>query len=318
LNAQVAGVQPCRRHRHVRLRGKALLVAERAQSCLLTRRVRVECKDHLPGGRVVTHHASDRRNVLGPERRATGGYRGRHPGEVACHHIGVALDDHDRALPCDVPLGKVESVQHLTLPVDRSLGRVEVFRTGVVAVETSRAEAHRLPRDIADGPDHTTPETVVDTSATFRDEPCRLQFSGRESAALEALSQTAPPSWGESDAEVRCGAGVETPLPEELTRCFRVGFGKLRTKELRGGGVRLVQPDPAGAFPLITVRGMECVSHTCREPFDGLAEGELIHLLHERVCVARLAASETVVEAGLGPDMETGSAFVVKRTQALQ
>ena len=127
-----------------------------------------------------------------------------------------------------------------------------------------------------------------------------------------------PASRRVADAEVRCGARVEAPLPEE--RPCGAGFGRrqLRPEELGGGRVGGVETSPSGR-----VRGrsavlvMQRVADAPGESLDRLGERHVVHLGEEGVDVAGLAAAEAVIEARLRPDVEARAALVVERAQAL-
>ena len=89
------GSMPARLDGDERLGGPALVLAEGAHRGLLPGRVAVEGEDH-PGRRevgLVAHEAAQHLDVVVAERRAAGGDRALDAGEVAGHHVGVALDD---------------------------------------------------------------------------------------------------------------------------------------------------------------------------------------------------------------------------------
>ena len=108
--------------------------------------------------------------MIGAERRAARGDRGRHAGQVARHDVGVPLDHDDAMTSGDLALGEVEPVEHLCLLVERCLGGVEVLRTVVVIEQAPCSEADDLAGHVADRPDDTTAEAVVDAALTLRDE----------------------------------------------------------------------------------------------------------------------------------------------------
>ena len=83
-----------------------------------------------------------------------------HAGQVAGHHIGVALDDHRPALLGDLPLGLVDAVEHMRLLVERGLGGVEVFRPVVVVEELAGAEADHVAGEVPDRPEQAAAEPV--------------------------------------------------------------------------------------------------------------------------------------------------------------
>ena len=83
-------------------------------------------------------------------------------GEVAGHHVGVALDDHRLDGARDLAAGEVDAVEHLALLVERGLGGVEVLRLDPVVVEDPpRAEADGVAAGVADRPHQPAAEAVV-------------------------------------------------------------------------------------------------------------------------------------------------------------
>ncbi len=160
--AQLAGVLAVRGDRDERLRGEALVALERLERRRLPGRVAVEGVDDLAEvERVVADQPADHRDVVGAERRAAGGDRGRHAGQVHGHHVGVALDDDDLAALGDLPLGQVEPEQHLRLVVDGGVGGVEVLGLDAVVVEQpAGAEADHVAAEVADRPEQPAVEPV--------------------------------------------------------------------------------------------------------------------------------------------------------------
>ena len=93
---------------------------------------------------VVHQQPAQDLDVVAAEGGAAGGDGGGDPGQVAGHHVGVALDDDGPGGLRDLLLGQVDAVQHLGLLVDRGLGRVQVLRAVVVVAQLARAEADDL------------------------------------------------------------------------------------------------------------------------------------------------------------------------------
>ena len=60
---------------------------------------------------------------------SAGGDGGVNTGQVARHHIGVAFDNDDLLLLADWCFGKVDSVEHFVLVVDRRIGTVVILWT---------------------------------------------------------------------------------------------------------------------------------------------------------------------------------------------
>src|SRR5690606_2994101 len=142
----------------------ALRLRERAERGLLSRLVAVEGEDDLARRRVVAHDPTQSADVLRSEGGAARRDGRRQAREVAGHDDGIAFhhDDAFRIAARDVALGEVEPVENLVLLVDGRLGGIEVLRSLVLVVELARAEADRLPRDIADRPYDAASEPVVD------------------------------------------------------------------------------------------------------------------------------------------------------------
>ncbi len=170
LDPQVARVEAVRLDRDVGLGDEVLVAVEGAQRGLLPGGVAVEGEDHLaPELLVVVQEPAQDPGVVVAERRAAGGDRRGHSGQVAGHHVGVALD-HDRLGGAGhVAARQVDAVEHLALLVDRGLGGVEVLRLDPVVVEDpARAEPDRVAAGVADRPQQPSAEAVVAPSAPSR------------------------------------------------------------------------------------------------------------------------------------------------------
>ena len=148
LEPQVARVEAVGLHRDVGLADELLVAAERPQRGLLAGLVAVEGEDDLAAELlVVVQQPAQHPAVVLAEGGAAGRDRGGDAGEVAGHHVGVALDDDRLRRAGDVAAGEVDAVEHVALLVDRGLGGVEVLRLDPVVVEDpAGAEPDRLPR----------------------------------------------------------------------------------------------------------------------------------------------------------------------------
>ena len=119
LDPQVAGVQPVGLDRDVGLGDEVLVAVEGPQRGLLAGGVAVEGEDHLAAELlVVVQEPAQHPGVVVAEGGAAGRDRGGHAGEVAGHHVGVALDDDRLRRPGHVAAGQVDAVEHLALLVD--------------------------------------------------------------------------------------------------------------------------------------------------------------------------------------------------------
>ncbi len=94
---------------------------------LLPRGVPVEGEDDLGRDVGPAEHPLHDPGVLLAERRPARRDGRAHPGEVAGHDVGVALDDDDALGAGDLPLGQVEAVEGLRLLVDGRLGELRYF-----------------------------------------------------------------------------------------------------------------------------------------------------------------------------------------------
>ena len=203
LDAQVAGVEAGRLDRDVGLGHEVLVAAEGPQRGLLPGGVAVEGEDHLAAELlVVVEEAAQHARVVVTERRTAGGDGGRDAGQVAGHHVGVALD-HDRLHRAgDVAAGQVDAVEHLALLVDRGLGGVEVLRLDPVVVEDPpRPEADRLAAGLADRPEQAAAEAVVRRPAD-RDQPGRDGLLLGEALLPQVAQQRVAVARREADPEL--------------------------------------------------------------------------------------------------------------------
>ena len=201
----------------VGLRDEVLVAAEGAQRGLLAGGVAVEGEDHLAAELlVVVEEAAQHPGVLVAEGGAAGGHGGADPGQVAGHHVGVALDDHGLRGAGDLAPGQVDAVEHLALLVDRRLGGVEVLRLDPVVVEDpARPEADGVAAGVADRPEQAAAEAVVRRAAD-RHQPADDELLLAERLLAQVLEQRLALARGEADAELLGRGLVEAPLGEEL------------------------------------------------------------------------------------------------------
>ncbi len=228
--AQLAGVGAGGLHGHVGLRHEALVLLEGPQGRLLAGGVAVEGEDDLAAAAVVGEQAAGDLDVLGAERRAAGGDRRRDPGEVAGHHVGVALHHDELAVLGDVALGEVDPVEDLGLLVERGLRGVEVLGALVVLVELAGAEADGVPRDVPDGPDQPAAEAVVDPPAAFGEHPRQFQLGIGVAPAAEVLEQGVPALRGVADAELVGRGAVEAAVVQEVAALGGAGVSSWARK----------------------------------------------------------------------------------------
>src|SRR5450756_212715 len=156
-----------------------MVLPESTHRGLLSGRVAVEREDHPGWGHValVTHDATQDLDVLDAERGATRGHCRLDAGQVASHHVRVALD-HDRlTILGDQLLGDVKAIEHGGLLVDRGLAAVQVLGLDSVIVEQAPCpKTNHIAGDVTDGPHQATTEAVIE-AATTTGQPCLLYTS---------------------------------------------------------------------------------------------------------------------------------------------
>lgn len=151
-------------------------------------------------------------------------------------------------------------------------------------------------------------EAVDGATAALLGESGEGQFLVAEALAAQIAGEVVPALGAVADAEVDGGGLVEAALGEE----HPAGVGLGADGELFGVplGGDLVGLDQADAFAALVGRvvaallvaqgdlGLGC------EALDGLGEGEVVDLHHEREGVAALLAAEAVEETLAGADLE--------------
>ncbi|MPM25025.1 hypothetical protein SDC9_71514 [bioreactor metagenome] len=319
LEPQIARIQTVRLHRHIGLRNEGLIETEHLQRSSLTGRVPIEGEDHLAiECIVVAHQPLQHPCVIGSERRATRSHSSVDAGEVARHHVGVALDDDRLGLLADRLPGQVESVQHMRLLVDDGLRGVQVLRGHPVVVEnSSRPETeHGLGR-VLDRPDHPALEVVP---ARLTDQPGPDQLLIAESGAMQMIVQGFAILGGISHAEVLGGFPIETAAVDELAEDHRLRAGDLALIELRGRLIGGQHPLPQARLGgrAAVVADAQLDAGLVGQRLDGLGETQIVDLLEKGDDIATLAAAEAVVEAPRWRHLKTGGLLVMERAQPLQ
>src|SRR5699024_6176222 len=115
-------------------------------------------------------------------------------------------------------------------------------------VELARAEPDRLTGDVADRPDDSATEPVVDAALAGRDETGRRELIARAPLCAQRLEHVVPAAGGVADAEMGGGARIEPALAEEAPRALRLGAEQLRPEVLPRRGVGGVQPAAAAGL----------------------------------------------------------------------
>ena len=272
LDPHVARVEPVGLDGDVGLRDEVLVAAERLERRRLAGRVAVEGEDHLAAELlVVGHEPAQHLGVVVAERGAAGRHRGLHAGQVAGHHVGVALDDHGLRRARHLATGEVDAVEHLALLVDRGLGGVEVLRLDPVVVEDPpRAEADGVAAGLADRPQQPAAEPVVrrpTAPAGPRARPA-TSSSSREAARAQVLEERLALARREAEAEVlRRRRRRSRARSRNCRACDRVGGQQLLGVELLRDPVGLDQrcrePAPWAAPRAVALLALQLRRRTC-------------------------------------------------------
>ena len=235
---------------------------------------------------MVVQEAPQHSGVLVAERGAAGGDRGGYAGQVAGHHVGVALDDHGLRGAGDVPARQIDPVEHLALLVDRGLGGVEVLRLDLVVLEDAPGpEPDGVAGGVADRPEQPPAEAVVGRPA-LRDQPGRHRLLVAEAASAagapaaprrragRSRSRSGPRRPGRTRARPGTGApGARPAWPA----------GRRRTPGRPGaprsaGPLRALRP----VLAAVALLAPQLHAVLLREPLHRLDEGQPVDLDEER------------------------------------
>ncbi len=331
LLAQVARVQALGVHGHIGLRQERLVQRKGLERGVLSGLVAIEREHHARGGgphlelrpRDVPHEPPHHLDVLLAKGRAASRHGGRHPREVARHHIGIALDHHHLPLLPDRGLGQVQPVEHLGLLVQGRFGGVEVLGALVVVVEPARAKADHLARHVADRPHQAPAEAVVDLARLPLGDQARCsQFRLGEALGAQVVGQVGPALGRIADAELLGDVSPEAALQQEVAPDLGLGGAQLRGIEL-GRHPMGVEQALALARGALGPRPPACLvaqrhAGTRGKILHGLLEGQPVELHDEGDDVSSLAAAEAVIAALRGAHVEGGRTLVVEGAQALE
>ena len=246
----------------------------------------------------------------------------RDAGQVARHHVGVALDHDGLHRARDVAPGQVDAVEHLALLVDRGLGGVEVLRLDPVVVEDPPGpEADRLAAGLADRPQQAPAEAVV-RRPPDRDQPGRDGLLLGEALLPQVAQQGVAVARREADPELLGRRLVEAALPQELARHDGVGRGQRVGVVGLGHAVRLDQPGALGAAralgPRVALLAAQRHAVLVGEALHDLGEAQAVDLHQEGDHVAAFPAAEAVPELAGRVDVERRGLLVVEGAQALE
>src|ERR1022692_2841021 len=254
------------------------------------------------------------------ERRAAGRHGRGDAGQMAGHHIGVALYDHGLPALGDVALGQVGAVEHGALPEDRGLRRVQVLGTVVVGGQLAGAERDHVAAQVPDRPDQPATELVCQAMPSAARESPGEQLVLGEPQAAQVPGGHLPVVGRVADAEPLRGGDVESAGGEEVARRAGSDGQELLRIIIGGRPVRLEQPAAlrlllAGDMAALLVAQLD--ADPGRQPLHRLGEAESVDLADERDDVTALGAGEAVPQAASRGDVERRRLLLVERAQAL-
>ncbi len=202
--------------------------------------------------------------------------------------------------------------------IDGGLRGVQVFGALVVIQELPGAETERLPGDVADGPNQTPTEAVVDVATVTAPQETRAhQLFFAVALRLQVLAEGAA-TRREADAESLGGRLVETALAQKDTTGLGLLGRQLRDEELFRG---LVRRQDARAHAVVgrlaAILIVKFVADARRHALDGLGECDVVHLLQECEDIAALTATEAVVKADLRAHVKARAALLMERAEPL-
>ena len=94
---------------------------------------------------------------------------------MEAQHICVPFHQEGFVFLDDFLLGLVQSVQHLTLVVDRILRRIKVFRRLYIILENTTAKPKDTPRNTVNRKHHTSAESIIPTAVAIHGNPTILK-----------------------------------------------------------------------------------------------------------------------------------------------
>src|ERR1022692_854153 len=254
------------------------------------------------------------------ERRAAGRHGRGDAGQMAGHHIGVALYDHGLPALGDVALRQVGAVEHGALLEDRRLRGVQVLGAVVVGGQLAGAERDHVAAQVPDRPDQPAAELVRQAvPAAARQSPGEQLVLGEPQAA-QVPGGHLPVVGGVADAEPLGVGDLESARGEELASWRGTGGQELLRIKLGRRPVRFEQPAPLRlllAWNMAALLVAQLDAAPGRQPLHRLGEAESVDLADERDDVTALGAGEAVPQAASRGDVERRRLLLVERAQAL-
>ena len=207
----------------------------------------------------------------------------------------------------------------MRLLVDGGLGCVDVLGgQAVVVVEAAGAEAQDGAARVLDGPDDAALEVVP--AAVLADEAGADELVVAEPRPRQVAVQRPAVLGGVAHAEPLGGGAVEAAPVEHAAGLDGLGGGELGGEEVGGHLVGLHDAHPLSGRRrrAAVVDDAQLHAGPVGQGLDGLAEREVVDLLHEGDDVAALAAAEAVEQAARRRHLEARGLLVVERAQALE
>ena len=321
--ANIAGVLPTRRDRHIAAASELLVALKGAQRRLLPRLITIKRVNDLPAEElVVQHKAPQHRQVVRTKGRSTGRHSGLHPSRVHRHHIGIAFDDHRLVGIGNIPLSLIDAEKYLRLLIQQRLGRIHVFAQFVVLKQLSGAEPNDVPGDGTDRPQQAAVETVDRPLAAHARQPRGLELLEVEALALQVLRQRIPARRREPATELVGMLHCETAIQQELAGHIRPLHitAQLLVIKLKSRFIRCDQPLTSPRLlptPRSTAFIINAVTDPLRDLLNGLGERDVFHLHQEAEHIPALTRGEAVEIPLVRADVERRRFFVLEGAQSL-
>ena len=249
--------------------------------------------------------------------------RGGDPGQMHCHHVGIALDHYRLMSLGDVAFGQIDTEHHRRLLVQQRLRRIDVLGFHRVVIEQPpRPEPNHFAGRRADRPQQPPVEAIHRATASLPGQARGFQLLELETLALQMLCQRIPARRRESATETTRRIGIEVALRQILAGRRRLVGLQRRRVELCRGRIGRDQPAAAAAVTL-HVGGRspgvgDGVADAVGQHLDRLDEADVFDLLDERVHVATFAAAEAMEVPVVGADVKRRRLLVMERAQALE
>ena len=232
-------------------------------------------------------------------------------------HVHIAFDDHDLLRPPGGVSRLGEAVEHLALPEQRGLGRVEVFRLRIS--ERAPAERYRKPPPVGDREHDAVAQRGDRRSRTFAEaqQPGLHQGFGFEAAALQRMHQRRRIGGCIAQPEAGDSGVVEPAAAQIVHRLPACGQAQLALIERRRRLDSLQQATaPAGLRRRLGVLARHFQPGRLGELLDGFRKGKPFQAHQEADDIAVLAAGKAMEKALVRYDGKGRRALLLEGREA--